>query len=726
MKPPRDHSLRHSVFSRCCYLTSTALLLGSRLFAQPSSAPKPDEVFVLPTFEVSSQADDGYKAATAVSGTRFNTSLLDLPKPVDVITEEFIKDIGLTDVAQILRYNSSINQNTTVGAPEEVNGPQIIFRGYLAFQTFMNGYPVSGAIDPSFFERIELIKGPSSVFAGAVEPGGTLNYLTKRPTKTAGGSMSYRYGSFNRHRAELHYNQPLNRAKTLLSRVDAVYENGDNYSEFAGNERFTMHAALRWMPSPATTVSATAVFTHADITPADRIAYVDSATPNFILPNPGRFNRQGPFAYIKLDQLNGSSELTHKLNDQLSFRTGTSFRYQERERLVVDGGTATTLIGGQRATSRAARYEPRAEAYQFVPQAFLLGNFHYAGVEQALNAGAEYSFTRDMSDQYTSTSAQVPAILIYLPQPLSAYSFGNVDAYAASIRSRTWRRDQGYSVNNLFKLFDRRLTLQQGLRYSVSFQKSKSLISRRYSIVEQEALTGSYGASFRVLKRVSAFANYGESFVPVGGTNAQGELFEPLRGEGIDYGLKFDLIEGRVSGQIVGFKVDRLNSLKPDPAAPSFNKQVGHDRSQGIEVGLLLRPTNAWQVNINYANVDARTVSDTTAFQVGVRLWNIPSHQGSIWNRYRFRDGPLKGLGLGVGVMAASDRRGNQTRPDLPGLRIRSFTRVDANLTYDRKIFGKSMSFSLQGTNLNDEEYFDQFRYWGEPTTYSFQTSLRF
>lgn len=711
-------------------LAAAAALTATSLFAQQAPAPlaRPaatEETIVLPTFEVASGIDTGYKAATAVSGTRFNTALLDLPKPIDVMTEEFMTDVGLTDVAQLLRYNSSINQNTTVGAPEEVNGPQIIFRGYLAFQTYMNGYPVSGAIDPSFFERIELIKGPSSVFAGPVEPGGTLNYITKRPTANAGGSVSYRFGSFDRHRAELHYNRPLNRAKSLLGRVDAVYENNGNYSDFAGTARFTTHTALRYAMSPATSYAFTAVFTQAHVVPADRIAYVDNATPNFILPNPGRFNRQGPDAYIDIRQLNGSSEFTHKLNPLWSLRVGSSYRYQTRERLLVDGGTATTLVGGQRATARAARYEPRAESYQFVPQAFLLGSLNYAGITQQVNLGAEYSFTWDKTDQYVSTSALTPAILIYVPQPRSAYSFGDLSRYTPNIRTHAWRRDQGYSVNNLFKLFDQRLTLQQGLRFNVSEQISKNQLAAtsatRYRIVEQEALTGSYGASYRLLRRLSVFVNFGESFVPVGGTNAQGQLFEPLRGEGWDYGVKFDLFSGRVSGQVVGFKVDRLNSLKPDPVSPSFNKQVGHDRSQGVEVGMLVRATDQLQFNLNYANVDARTITDTTAFQVGVRLWNIPSNQGSLWTRYKFDSGPLKGFGAGVGLIAMGNRRGNQTRPDLVALRAPAYRRWDVSLTYDRKLFGRSTSFALQATNLTNEKFLDQFRYWSEPTTYSFQ-----
>ena len=62
-----------------------APLLGQSAPIAPQSDPTPAVPIVLEQFEVSAQGDDGYKAANAISGTRFNTALLDLPRPIEVL-----------------------------------------------------------------------------------------------------------------------------------------------------------------------------------------------------------------------------------------------------------------------------------------------------------------------------------------------------------------------------------------------------------------------------------------------------------------------------------------------------------------------------------------------------------------------------------------------------------------------------------------------------------------
>ena len=43
-----------------------------------------------------------------------------------------------------------------------------------------NGFVGESYVDTSSVERVEVVKGPSSVLYGQVAPGGTVNYITKR------------------------------------------------------------------------------------------------------------------------------------------------------------------------------------------------------------------------------------------------------------------------------------------------------------------------------------------------------------------------------------------------------------------------------------------------------------------------------------------------------------------------------------------------------------------
>ena len=90
---------------------------------------------MLAQFEVSPEGDDGYKAANAISGTSFNTALLDLPRPVEVITAEFIEDLGAREIGEALKYSGSLSDNGTA-APDDVTGNNFYNRG---FQSFTSG-----------------------------------------------------------------------------------------------------------------------------------------------------------------------------------------------------------------------------------------------------------------------------------------------------------------------------------------------------------------------------------------------------------------------------------------------------------------------------------------------------------------------------------------------------------------------------------------------------------
>ncbi|MCD8433791.1 TonB-dependent receptor [Tenacibaculum dicentrarchi] len=81
------------------------------------------------------------------------------------------------------------------------------------------------AIDPSYIERIEVIKGPAATLFGSTETslGGLINIVTKKPYQGTGGSISYTAGSFGLHRASVDYNTSLDTSKKAFFRVNASF-----------------------------------------------------------------------------------------------------------------------------------------------------------------------------------------------------------------------------------------------------------------------------------------------------------------------------------------------------------------------------------------------------------------------------------------------------------------------------------------------------------------------
>src|ERR1700722_11389069 len=64
-----------------------------------------DETVQLPQFSVAEAQDQGYLASDSVTGSRLNTPRRDIPFTVDAFTQQFIEDIGATDLTDIVAYS---------------------------------------------------------------------------------------------------------------------------------------------------------------------------------------------------------------------------------------------------------------------------------------------------------------------------------------------------------------------------------------------------------------------------------------------------------------------------------------------------------------------------------------------------------------------------------------------------------------------------------------------
>ncbi len=713
------------VMSFAAALAALSLPLSAQ-DSTPAPLDKEEEVVMLSEFQVTAAAEDGYRASNALSGTRFKTDLLDLPKAVDVITEEFIADIGALDMYDALRFAGGVESNGASGT-DDITGNNFVLRGISAQgAVYRNGYRSFGRTDPIMVQRIEVIRGPSSVFSGPIEPGGTINIITKRPSNKEQTILKARYGSFDRYRGEAIYNTPLGTSKKAAVRFALAYEDFGHWQDFAGHEKTVFGAAADYRLSDKSSLSWDFQFLHHFVEPAAGIPYLNSAVTNATIiglePDVSRtFNRQGPQAYSDNIQVQTNLDYVHTFNDTWSLHAGVYYRVQDLKRLLVSGSTRITesTTTGRRTAARVATYEPNAVSYGITPQFYVLGKFNYAGIEHRAIVGGDYSRGNTRNDSFTRT---LPGINIDAPTEAD-YDLGNFDQYQVDEMRRSEETSMGVSVSNTFSLWNGRVYLLQGLRYgTVEGTRERLEIvdpETRFTRADTSATAQSYGVSVRVLPRVTAFVSYSESFVPQSLTESssfdrEGNLLDPITGEGWDAGFKFDLIDSALSGSIIAFDITRANAPTPDPDYPGYFVADAESQSKGFEFSLNGRINRSLQVVASYAYIDSHIVRDNRAERVGWRPSNVPRHQSTVWVNYSFRNGWLKGVKASVGVITKSNRRGNSTLADLPGLQLPAYTRYDARLGYETKLWGRKMSFNLSGQNVTDIEYLASANGYGE------------
>ncbi|MEO7598731.1 MAG: TonB-dependent receptor [Opitutus sp.] len=220
-------------------------------WSQSTPAPADDEAVVLNQFTVSTTADKGYRAGNSVSATRINTPIKDLPFAVNAFTEQFISDVGARDLFDVVKYAPGVTS-----AGREFNGGNTRYniRGFDQLTPQRNGFVGTAYVDTVNVQRVEIVKGPASILYGQIQPGGTVNVITKRPTKKRFATVSQQIGSDNFLRTEVDANMPLLQDKVLF-RVSSAWENGYQNIDPSKSRTWVIAPTVTWQITPTATLT---------------------------------------------------------------------------------------------------------------------------------------------------------------------------------------------------------------------------------------------------------------------------------------------------------------------------------------------------------------------------------------------------------------------------------------------------------------------------------------
>ncbi len=241
------------------------------------------ELFEMSAFEVRAQEDFGYRAVNSLTATRIGVSLLQVPLSVQVITEEFVQDLGIASFADMLRYVSSSVGDTLSESGASGN---TYIRGFPTAWTLRNGFRRYRALVVENVDRMEVVKGPVSVFFGQAAPGGITNIITKRPEFFREGSFTATYGSWDHKKAAVEYNLPLV-ANRLAARVFASYQDSKNWRDYEWKEAAYVSPSLRWRPTRTTDIILEYEYFSSTENKANAAIYGNQAAfDNYLNPHP--------------------------------------------------------------------------------------------------------------------------------------------------------------------------------------------------------------------------------------------------------------------------------------------------------------------------------------------------------------------------------------------------------------------------------------------------------
>ncbi|MDZ8110289.1 MAG: TonB-dependent siderophore receptor [Nostoc sp. DedQUE12a] len=634
---------------------------------QPTTQSDDDAIELVVTGE-----EDGYRVPDATTGSRLDIPLIETPASIGVITEEFIEDKAPRRVEDLAPYISGVTAGN-VGQGGLFTDFQI--RGFsTGSQVYVNGLRDnfrSLVRDFANIERIEILKGFSSLLYGTGSPGGVVNYITKKPQATPGYKFSADIGSFNFYRGEIDLTGPLTDDKNVLYRLILAYQDSDYFVDNVEDNRIFVAPSLTFSTGEGGSLTIEGEYYRQD--------------KDF---NTGAKFFNGQFFYDRsytdprnsqiYDHYRIAAYLDQPISKDWSLNLSGQYFNTQREAnpiFVALGFEGDTLTRFYRTIfDDYNQYNLRGE---------IRGNFNIGATEHKLLAGVEYNkyssrFNGVNAGFFGSIDVANPTFDVPIPTGLTNRTVDFSDS--------NW----GVYIQDFIKFGQFRLLA--GLRYG-GFENINGGVTQQ----EDNYISPSVGLVYSLTDSASVYASFSQSTEPQSGLLSDGGFAEPRKATQYEVGAKVNLLNDRLSVTAALFQLEQTNIAESDPSNPDFSILVGDIRSRGFELDVTGKVTENFSLIAAYTYLDTEITTSVVPGQEGNRPINTPEHSVGLYGKYDFTEGSLRGLSLGTGLVYVGEREGdNENTFELPG-----YVRVDLGAAY--KI--NNLTFRLGIENLFDIRY---------------------
>lgn len=655
---------------------------------------------------------EGYNATHSSVATKTSMPLVETSQTVSVVTRQQIEDQGSRSIAQAVRYTPGL-MSTPYGATTRYD--YVAMRGitdgsvdnlYLDGQKLLgdSGTYSSLQVDPYFVERIDILKGPSSVLYGRSLPGGLVAMTSKKPQYEASRQIRLSYGSEDNKQAAFDFTGPLDDER-IAYRLVGVAKDADNQVDGIEEKRYAVMPSLSIDFTEDTRLTLQAMLQHDPESGYHGGLPADGSVTSHNGQRISRSFFEGDEDHEKFerDQQMIGYQLEHRFNDTLSARQ--NFQYLDS---TVESGQVYQY--GYATQDELVRYYTGADE---VLHAWTLDNqlqflFDTGALSHTLVTGLDYQRRKAKVDYSAATGIGTINPYTGVANPSSLAFYHQYDELRELEQT-------GFYVQDLISLGNWRFSL--GARQDwvdVSFDQTESLYGDQSDQSKLEQFTGRVGVLYAFDNGLSPYASYSESFNPNAtgaynydsGTGAYDiTLLEPTEGEQFEVGVKYQPLGTDDLYTISYFDLKQSNLANKD-SNENFYRAVGELTSKGVELEARLRPQDNLNLIASYSYMDVEYSKDFTGAAGVNNRGNTPNavarNMASLWSDYTFEQGVIAGLQIGGGV-----RYFGKSWADAENtLRIPSYTLYDAMLGYDLSRVGlNGLSAQLNLNNLTDEKY---------------------
>lgn len=667
-----------------------------------------------------------YKNAVSFAGTKTATRIKDIPQAISYVTKEIFADQQAYRIGDIVKNISGVNMFSGYD--------DFTFRGFRSGSSdskMINGLRTVGIFGPqpilTNMERVEVIKGPASALFANTQPGGTMNYVTKKPLDESRKAISFTVGSFNTLRATADFTGRMNEDGSLLYRVNLGYEDGDSHRDLQKNKTFMIAPSVSFIPTKNTRINFDLVISQykgkldrgQPIFGATSGTDLTSTPPSFAIGEANDYHTNN-VQYFTLS-------LNHQFSSRLSFNSSYMrftwdedlFEHRTSNSFALDSaGTQIPTLMGMQVINRVRKQvsDNLTNYLVYKVQTGKISHQWVAGldyIQQTQPIGGGQSIARgyrkkdgNITTTYNPSDADNYVFENGLPVPnIPHFSLENPQYNVSYPHEYIFNVKQSYSPTKYY-------TFGAYLQGQLSIDRFKVLLALRQEFyrdvlnfkqpsedkVKQEKLLPRLGLVYDITENINVYATYTESFQPQTSSillNPElGGPFDPLSARMWEVGSKNELIQDRLSLNVALYRIEQNNILvnANDPSNPDLLQQRGQEVSKGIEIDVMGNILSNLSVTANYSYNDTRITESDNEEEIGRIKENAPFHQGGFWTKYTMNSGLLKGLGIGIGSNFVTNRVTFDTYT--LGLKLPGYVVADAAVYYKVDRFNISVNFN--------------------------------
>lgn len=661
--------------------------------------------------------------ATGKSGVK----PIDLPQSIQVINSKVIEQQQSIRMSDVIKNVNGVYVGSARGGAQE----SFWSRGYdmSANNMFKNGFRVNSGSMPEVasLHQVEALKGSSALLFGNVAPGGIINMVTKTPSFTRGGSVSFQTGSYDYYKPIVDFYGPLN--KSIAYRFVGSYEKAQSFRDVVERERIYVNPSLLFKVGTRTDI----------LVQGDYLK--DNWTPDFGTGVIGKKIVDIPRnVYLGANWSNGlttqatvNAQVNHKITKNWRFSSNSSFQDYSRksegtERIVVEAdGDFKRPLGKNKNTELIA-------GQQFNFQ----GIFNTGSIKHQLSTGVDWDYTFGQAFTYVfdRTNYDLTAgnyVNIYDP---STYQMQyDIPGSRNSKIVKTETNRFGAYAQDLIS-FTEKIKMLAGIRWS--WQEAQATNYGTSTVAPEDdtapvkdpkrldrAFSPKVGIVYQPVKNMSLFASYANSFTPNSGTDIYGSTLEASLIDQYEVGVKKDFWNGVLSTNVTLYQIVNSNLAQMAPykldgsenTVSTVRMLSGETKSKGIEVDVNVKPIEGLSILAGYSYNDMR-FADTNegvvgSFIEGQRVARTPRNTANLSFFYTVSNGRLKGLSFGSIANYIGDRIGGwnndyakDTTTGLIYIRdreipVEGYTTVDVSAGYEWKQFSLLCRLSNITNELN-------------------------